>query len=165
MSCHRSSRMSDADRRHGPWGASWGMTGPYGGCQVGWHWRPYEIAATVIAFFVFWPLGLALLFLKMAQRSFGHEGDMFAFARTQAQSVVGGADTAAREWRGPSFMRTTGNTAFDEWREGELARLEEERRKLADAERDFAEHIDQLRRARDRDEFDSFMRQRKGASE
>ena len=58
-------------------------------------------------------------------------------------------------------MRPTGNTAFDDWRAGELSRLEEERRKLEDAEREFAEHIDQLRRARDREEFDRFMNARR----
>lgn len=168
MSCHHSSRMSD-DGRHagrGPWGASWGVSADSGwGCHAAWRWRPYEIAALFLAFFLFWPLGLLLLFLKLAQRSFGYEGDMFAFAREQAgrvQQAVSGDARDSGGWSGPSFMHTTGNVAFDEWREGELARLEEERRKLAEAQRDFAEHIDQLRRARDREEFDSFMRARKG---
>lgn len=58
---------------------------------------------------------------------------------------------------GFSAMRSTGNVAFDEWRAAELARLEEERRKLADAEREFADHMENLRRARDREEFDRFM--------
>ena len=91
--------------------------------------------------------------------------DFFAFAQEQGARVKDAVSGVAREgsaaWGGPSFMRSTGNVAFDEWREGELARLEEERRKLAEAERDFAEHIDQLRRARDREEFESFMRGRK----
>ena len=64
----------------------------------------------------------------------------------------------------PSSWRSTGNVAFDEWRESELARLEAERRKLAEAERDFAQHIEELRRARDREEFESFMRARKGGT-
>jgi hypothetical protein len=163
MSCHRYSHST-------PFGAgpSDGRAdGPRGrhGCA---HWRPLEIAAVVFAFLVFWPLGLALLFFKLWRGSFGYEGDMFGFAREQAsrfgracgfEPAEGGA--AAERWRGPSFMRSTGNVAFDEWREGELARLEEERRKLAEAEREFAEHIEQLRRARDREEFESFMKAHK----
>jgi hypothetical protein len=128
-------------------------------------WRPYEIAAAILAFFIFWPLGLAILFWKLWQKSYGYEGDLFAFAQEQGARVKEAVSGVAREgaagWGGPSFMRSTGNVAFDEWREGELARLEEERRKLAEAERDFAEHIDQLRRARDREEFESFMRGRR----
>lgn len=160
MSCHRHSHSSSfgaGASAHEPWSRH--------GCG---HWRPFEIAAVVFGFLVFWPLGLALLMFKLWQRSFGHEGDMIAFAREQASrfqhawGFEASADRASEGWRGPSFMRSSGNVAFDEWREGELARLEEERRKLAEAERDFAEHIEQLRRAKDREEFDSFMRARKG---
>jgi hypothetical protein len=60
-------------------------------------------------------------------------------------------------------MRATGNSAFDDWRNTELARLEEERRKLVQAEREFSEHLDRLRRARDREEFDRFMNERRNA--
>lgn len=156
MSCDRNARMSSS-----PWGHhGWGR---HGGCA---HWRPFEVAAVVIGFFIFWPIGLALLLLKLWGRSFGYEGDLFSFAAEQGAKVKSAFGDAAREsgrgWAGPSFMRSTGNVAFDEWREGELARLEEERRKLAEAEREFAEHIAELRRAKDKDEFESFMRARKG---
>lgn len=57
------------------------------------------------------------------------------------------------EFRG----RSSGNVAFDEWREAELARLEEERQKLAAAEREFVDFMENLRRAKDREEFDRFM--------
>jgi len=154
MSCHRYSRMSSSSG-DSPWGRQ--------GCA---HWKPYEIAAVVLGFFIFWPIGLAILCWKLWQRSQGYEGDLFSFASEQGARVRTIFDDASREasrgWGGPSFMRSSGNVAFDEWREGELARLEEERRKLAEAEREFAEHIEELRRARDRTEFESFMRARKG---
>ncbi|HEY8125602.1 MAG TPA: DUF2852 domain-containing protein [Methylocystis sp.] len=154
MSCHRYSRLSPSGEGGSP---SW----HYGRMS----WRPYEIAAVILGFFIFWPLGLAILVWKLWQRSQGYEGGFYAFAQEQGARVREAVSGVAREgsaaWGGPSFMRSTGNVAFDEWREGELARLEEERRKVAEAERDFAEHIDQLRRAKDRDEFDSFMRGRK----
>lgn len=160
MSCHRNSRMSSS----APGGATAGYS-PWGRRDCG-QWRPFEIGLIVFSFLIFWPIGLALLMWKLWSRSQGYEGDVFAFAQEQSARVKevfgGAAQDATRGWGGPAFMRTTGNVAFDEWREGELARLEEERRKLAEAERDFAEHIDQLRRARDREEFDSFMRNRKG---
>jgi hypothetical protein len=161
MSCDRYSRMSSS--------SAWGREpwGHQGGCA---HWRPFEVAAIVLGFFIFWPIGLALLLLKLWGKSFGYEGNLYAFAAEQGARMRGAFGDVSREaarasWAGPSFMRSTGNVAFDEWREGELARLEEERRKLAEAERDFARHIDELRRARDREEFESFMRARKGPAQ
>ena len=126
------------------------------------HWKPFEIAAMVLGFIVFWPIGLAILFAKFWQRQHGHRQPLpskrprvFSRRSTRKPGLV--VKSAAT-----SGWRSTGNVAFDEWRESELARLEAERRKLAEAERDFARHIEELRRARDREEFESFMRARKG---
>ena len=154
MGCYRDYRVS----------SSFGGRSGYCGRM---RWKPFEIAAMVLGFIVFWPIGLAVLFAKIWQRQDGHQGDLFAFAREKtagfqqtfhSQTGFGGQSAAASGWR------STGNVAFDEWREGELARLEAERRKLAEAERDFAQHIEELRRARDREEFESFMRARKGGT-
>ena len=59
------------------------------------------------------------------------------------------------------YTPSTGNAAFDEWRTVELARLDEERRKLDDAQREFAEYVDAIRRAKDREEFERFMAERR----
>jgi Protein of unknown function (DUF2852) len=132
-------------------------------------WRPLELVAMVLGFVVFWPIGLAVLLMKGWQARSGHQGDLASFAQERAEWARG----RCRGWRGGEWadrgtwgarssgggwgMRPTGNSAFDEWRAAELARLEEERRKLEEAERDFAAHIDELRRARDREEFERFM--------
>ena len=47
-------------------------------------------------------------------------------------------------------MRSSGNRAFDDYRDGELRRLEEEGR-------EFRAFLERLRRARDKEEFDRFM--------
>ena len=47
-------------------------------------------------------------------------------------------------------MRSSGNRAFDEYRDETLRRLEEE-------EREFKEFLDRLRQAKDKAEFDQFM--------
>lgn len=127
------------------------------------HWKPLEILAMVLGFIVFWPIGLAILFAKLWQRHHGDEGDVFTFAREQAARFQQGFSGDGAE-KGFGGWRSTGNVAFDEWRDRELARLEEERRKLAEAEQEFARHIEELRRARDREEFESFMRARAGRS-
>jgi hypothetical protein len=161
MGCHRHNRMGAA-----PGGMGYDARDRFGDC--GRPWKPLELLAMVLGFIVFWPIGLAIVLFKVWQRKYGYEGDLFAFAQERAADVQArwkdatGQSSPSGGWRGPGFMRSSGNVAFDDWRESELARLEEERRKLAEAEREFAEHIDELRRARDRDEFESFMRARRG---
>ena len=59
------------------------------------------------------------------------------------------------------YAAPTGNAAFDEWGAAEIARLEEERRKLQEAQREFAEYVDEIRRAKDREEFERFMNERR----
>lgn len=54
----------------------------------------------------------------------------------------------------------TGNMAFDEYRERELKRLEEERAKLERMREEFDQFMEELRRAKDQEEFDRFMSKR-----
>jgi hypothetical protein len=55
----------------------------------------------------------------------------------------------------------TGNAAFEEYRRNELRRLEEERRKLDEEARAFRDFVEELKRAKDREEFDAFMAKRR----
>ncbi len=129
-------------------------------------WKPLEIGAMAAGFVVFWPVGLAVVGFKVWQKQSGYPGDLFTFVREKWDSVssftwssYGSSGSAPRGWNGAG---SSGNAAFDDWRQGELSRLEEERRKLVAAEREFADFLEQLRRARDRDEFDRFMQERRG---
>ncbi len=142
-------------------------------------WRPLEIAAVVLGFIVFWPLGLGLLMWKLWRTKNGQPADLVQAARNLEEKVMQSWPEKARRWgcaraqdatswnnASRSFTgsaRSTGNAAFDEWRDGELSRLEEEHRKLEAAGREFAGHIESLRRAKDREEFEAFMRARTGA--
>lgn len=134
--------------------------------SCGGRWKPLEIGAMVLGFALYWPIGLAVLGWKFWQKKSGYQGDLFTFAREKWEGAVNwsfvgsGGGFAARSWRSAGFG-SSGNRAFDEWRAGELARLEEERRKLVAAEREFAEFLEQLRHARDREEFDRFMQERR----
>ena len=60
------------------------------------------------------------------------------------------------------FAQRTGNAAFDEWRKTEIERLEAERRKLEDAQREFAAFAEEARKSKDREEFERFMQTRRG---
>ncbi len=58
--------------------------------------------------------------------------------------------------RGPS----SGNAAFDDYRTDQLKRLDEERRRLDNEINEFHDYLRNLNMARDREEFDRFMRDR-----
>ena len=119
-------------------------------------WTPATIAMMVLGFVVFWPLGLAML----AYILFGERLKSF---KKDANSTIDGVFTSfkrgsSRGFCGPQFR--TGNVAFDDWREAELARLDEERRKLDEMRQQFDDYVRELRRAKDQEEFDRFMRER-----
>lgn len=139
-------------------------------------WRALEIAAVVLGFILWWPVGLALLMWKLWRARNGRPSDLVDAARSFEENIMHNWPEKARRWgcagkrraddimpAGWSFTadaRSTGNAAFDEWRDGELARLDEERRKLEAAAREFSDYVESLRKAKDREEFDRFMRQR-----
>jgi len=95
------------------------------------------IAAMVLAFILFWPLGLALLAYMIWSK------------KMHCQSKYGTSGCARRSGVG----RSTGNSAFDAYRDETLQRLEEE-------QRNFESFLQRLRDARDKAEFDQFMEER-----
>ncbi len=120
-------------------------------------WTPITIAMMIIGFMIFWPLGLAMLaYILWGDRLDEMKGD-----------INRATDRAARSFGKCGFghrhtVKRTGNVAFDDWREAELARLEEERRKLDEMRHEFDEYLRELRRAKDQKEFDEFMASRNG---
>jgi hypothetical protein len=108
---------------------------------------------------ILWPIVFAVIAWKIAERR-GFQGGAFA---TAARAKLAGAvdGLGSRGWYGSAWSTasrdSSGNTAFDEWRAAELARLEDERRKLEATHREFSEFVKNLRRAKDREEFDRFM--------
>ena len=128
------------------------------GCWHGAPWKPVEILAMVLGFRVFWPIGIAVLGWKFWQKKSGYPGDMISFGREKWGNWANSKRLGYSVRGATGFgMGSTGNRAFDEWRATELARLEEERQKLVTAEREFAEFMENLRQARDREEFERFM--------
>ena len=93
------------------------------------------IAAMVLGFIFFWPVGLALLFYMIWSKRMFNKG-----CRANTRS------------HGHSF-RSSGNSAFDTYKADTLRRLEEEQ----DA---FESFLNRLREAKDKAEFDQFMADR-----
>ncbi|MEM6307427.1 MAG: DUF2852 domain-containing protein [Pseudomonadota bacterium] len=91
------------------------------------------IAAMVLGFIFFWPLGLALLFYMIWSKK------MFAKSHRCGRSAsLGGA------------MAPTGNRAFDAYKADTLRRLQDE-------QASFEAFLERLRAAKDKAEFDQFM--------
>jgi hypothetical protein len=121
-------------------------------------WTPATIALMVLGFVVFWPLGLAVLaYIIFGERLRGFKRD----ANVRADRLFAGLRRAGS---GYNTHFSTGNVAFDDWRVAELNRLEEERRKLDEMREQFDNYVRELRRAKDQEEFDRFMRDRNNRS-
>ena len=160
---------SDGGRQFGPndWAnAGWRRRG----CGVG-RWSAFEVIAMVLGFAVFWPIGLAILGYKLWQRKFGGD-DLQTFASTRwnearaaMSSMQAGRPSTPRPWASGPWGRgqpaSSGNRAFDDWKAAELTRLEDERKKLEDAHLEFAEFVENIRRAKDREEFERFINERR----
>ena len=119
-------------------------------------WTPATIAMMVLGFVVFWPLGLAML----AYILFGEKLKTF---KKDANATVDGFCSSFKRKGRQHYGRAsfgTGNVAFDDWRDAELTRLDEERRKLDEMREQFDEYVRELRRAKDQEDFDRFMRDR-----
>ena len=96
--------------------------------------KPAWIAAMILGFIFFWPIGLAILIYAIGSKRMmsckkhrkGHYGR----------------------------FRPTGNHAFDTYRDETLKRLEEEQGA-------FESFLDRLRQAKDKAEFDQFMNEQR----
>ncbi len=120
-------------------------------------WTPATIALMVLGFIFFWPLGLAMLaYIIWGDRL----GDFKRQVNEKTDSMFGSFRNCGKS-ESFGFGGTTGNAAFDDWRREELDRLAEERRKLEEARANFEAYAQELRRARDKEEFERFMNERR----
>ena len=118
-------------------------------CSSRGRWTALNIVLMIIGFAVFWPLGLAMLAWIIWGDEIGRKAEDL---KGQFKSF---SDRTSSFRSGP--FRDTGNVAFDEWRERELKRIEEERRKLDEMRAEFDTFLKELRRVKDQEEFDRFM--------
>ncbi|MBV9812661.1 MAG: DUF2852 domain-containing protein [Acetobacteraceae bacterium] len=117
------------------------------------------IALAVFGFWLRWPIGLAvLLFLifsgrirawRCASRGQWYNTNQGASAMPWGKWGCGSGNGHSRANYKPS-----GNAAFDAYRQETLRRLEEE-------QSEFQAYLERLRQARDKQEFDQFMAERR----
>ncbi len=124
-------------------------------CCAGGKWTPMNTVLMILGFVLFWPLGLAML----AYILWGDRMEIDKHWRSVKSEFSG-----RRTSRTHGFRHSTGNFAFDDYRKETLERLEEEHRRLKEEEKAFAEFMRDLRRARDKDEFEQFMARKNAKS-
>ena len=113
--------------------------------------KPAWLALMILGFMVWWPVGLATLaFIIGSGRMSWKAGSVSRWQGMADQMRPAGT------WWQPS--RSSGNRAFDEYREETLRRLEEE-------QREFQDFLVRLRMAKDKAEFDQFMAERRARTD
>ncbi len=127
-------------------------------------WGPLTIALMVLGFVVWWPLGLAVLAYILWGEMFGGSAEKAEgfVNRTRSWAENCGPKSHSGFNRHNGFRSQSGNAAFDDYRAEQLRRLEEERKRLDEEVHAFHEYMRNLRMARDREEFDRFMRDKNG---
>ena len=108
--------------------------------------KPAWIALTILGFMIWWPIGLATLAFIIGS------GRMSCWKSVNRWQGAPDRRPHAGTWWQPT--RSSGNRAFDEYREETLRRLEEE-------QREFQDFLGRLRLAKDKAEFDQFMAERR----
>lgn len=93
------------------------------------------VATMILGFIFLWPVGLLVLFYMIGTNRMGKNCN------------------SSSKWRRHSRRsRSTGNTAFDSYRDETIKRLEDEQNA-------FQNFLGNLRASKDRAEFDQFMRE------
>jgi len=113
--------------------------------------KPAWIALMVAGFVFFWPAGLAILFYLIGS------GRMSCWKRNRAghwHMPEGNRERSRSSFGNWGRYQSSGNVAFDEYREETLRRLEDE-------QKEFRDFLDKLRAAKDKAEFDQFMADRR----
>lgn len=124
-------------------------------------WSPLTITLMVLGFILFWPIGLAVLGYILWGEKFGGSADQAQRYWNKGMGFVRN-NTKNTGFGRTGFTTSSGNAAFDDYRAEQLKRLEEERARL-DAEIDaFHDYMANLNKAKDREEFDRFMNERRG---
>ncbi len=116
--------------------------------------KPAWITLMVFSFIIWWPIGLATLafLIGSGRMGCGHHSRMSWQERRERWRE------ARDQWRamrrdGYHGMPSSGNRAFDDYRDETLRRLEDE-------QKEFSGFLGRLRRAKDKAEFDQFMAER-----
>ena len=110
------------------------------------HWTGGNIAAMVIGFVLFWPVGLLVLFWTMSGRNVR---DLPGAIREKWSGFAG-------QWGGGS-RHSTNNVVFNEFQQTQYDRIREIKDEIKERSSRFNEYRADAKRRADEEEFNSFM--------
>lgn len=105
-------------------------------------WTPIGVAALVLGFMAAFPIGLAVLAYILWG---GRVDDLISDAVNALKGTF-------NQSSGPAS--SSGNAAFDDYKAATLRDLEQQ-------QQEFSDYVEQLRKTRDREEFEHFIKARK----
>lgn len=115
--------------------------------------KPAWLSLLVLGFLAGWPLGLAVLaYLAGSGRLRAWRAEMPGTWFNLRNPLSGQTGPGRSPWSGRPA--SSGNRAFDDYRNETMRRLEDE-------QQEFQAFLERLRQARDKAEFDEFMAERR----
>ena len=120
------------------------------GCCARGNWSGINIAAMVIGFVLFWPLGLLILYWNIKGRKVK---DLPRAIQQKWSAMVNGSWSPSK-----SDGSSNGeNTVFDEYQQTQLDRITEIKEEVKNRARSFRDFRFNAKRREDEDEFKEFM--------
>lgn len=114
------------------------------GCCVKGNWSSMNIAAMVIAFVLFWPVGLVVLYWNIKGRDVR---DLPAAVQAKWSSMVGSK----------SVDSGSSNSLFNEFQQTQYDRISDIKEEIKNRARSFKEYRSDAKRREDEKEFKDFM--------
>ncbi len=149
MSSSSRSTKNDSDNPSGGrYCGAWGGSG---------NWSGLNIAAMVIGFVIFWPIGLAVLFWNLTGRSVKDLPDTI---RHQWSKVSG-------YWNNHDSYHSGGtdNSVFNDFQQTQFDRVREIKDEIKERSHRFGEFRSDAKRRADEEEFNRFMSDTPGRAE
>ena len=120
------------------------------GCCTKGNWSGINIAAMVIGFIVFWPIGLLILYWNIKGRNVK---DLPAAIQQKWSAMVNGSWSPSKGSDGMSSE----NTVFDEYQQTQYDRIVEIKEEIKNRARSFKDFRSDSKRRADDAEFKEFM--------
>ena len=120
------------------------------GFTGGGKFSPLSIAAMVMGFILFWPIGMFILFWTLAGRTLSELANLM-------QSMWGKMSTVWEDRDGFSFESDSENVVFRDYQRTQYDRIREIKDEIKERSRRFAEFKADVKRKQDQEEFDRFM--------
>ena len=109
------------------------------------NWSGMNIAAMVIAFVLFWPVGLVVLYWNIKGRDVR---DLPAAVQAKWSSMVGSKR---------NVENASGNSVFNEFQQTQYDRISDIKEEIKNRARSFKEYRSDAKRREDEKEFKDFM--------